>query len=259
MHRLSLARRSCLAVTFAAASAVAAPIPEEIQVHDSELNAPGEFTMQFHLQMTPSTDPTHGSDEGPDVTRSWRSMVELTWGLAPNWEVGVHLPAARVEDATYASPPRLRLKWLPLRPGVEGGFFAGANFEVGHRQPKLESGMNTFEIRPIFGYENADWLVAVNPLLEWAIGGDERSRTPGFSPSAKITRTVFAGVRTGAEFYADLGAINRIEPVAAQQQTLYWVIDVDRGPYAFHVGVGRGLNAETPATTFKTVISVPLP
>lgn len=255
---LLLARICTAIVATAAAAASASTVPDEIQVYGPEINAVGDFTAQLHLQMTPSTDPAGGED-GASLTRSWRSMLELAWGLAPGWEFGIHLPAARIEGASYLSAPKLRLKWLPLVPGAEGGFFAGVNVEAGHRQPKLDAGMNILGVRPIFGYQNPAWLVSVNPIVEWSVGGAERSRTPEFAPAAKITRTVATGLRTGAEFYADLGPLSRTLPASAQQQTLYWVIDVERGPLVMHLGIGRGLNRETAATTIKTVIQLPLP
>jgi hypothetical protein len=75
-------------------------------------------------------------------------------------------------------------------------------------------------------------------------------------PDSGIQVTDWAAL--GLEYYADLGPITDIKPYGRQMRTLYVAIDVDRAPWAFNFGIGRGLSQETDAWTIKMIFEIPI-
>ena len=65
------------------------------------------------------------------------------------------------------------------------------------------------------------------------------------------------GVAAGIEAYSELGKLAHIAPSAEQAHTLYAVMDVERGDWAFNFGIGRGLNPQTDRWTLKGIIEFP--
>jgi hypothetical protein len=147
---------------------------------------------------------------------------------------------------------------MPVRPEDGVGRFAGINVELAHVARRFEQSQNVAELRPIYGYQDARWLWAVNPVLDWTVSSPGRSGVPDAAPSFKIARTVATGVRAGLEYYADLGPINHLAPLHEQQHTAYLAFDVDRKPFVFNFGIGRGLTRATDRWTFKWIFEIPL-
>ncbi|MEN2262631.1 hypothetical protein AAH971_14725, partial [Enterococcus faecalis] len=74
----------------------------------------------------------------------------------------------------------------------------------------------------------------------------------------KVARTLATGVRAGLEYYAGLGRVDHVLPLQEQQHTAFLAFDVDRKPYVFNFGVGRGLTRATDRSTFKWIFEIPL-
>ena len=66
------------------------------------------------------------------------------------------------------------------------------------------------------------------------------------------------GVRAGTEYYAGLGPINHIAPLHEQQHTVFLAFDVDRKPFVFNFGIGRGLTRASDRWTLKWIFEIPL-
>ena len=105
---------------------------------------------------------------------------------------------------------------------------------------------------------NAQFDVAFNPTLDIELAGPGKSQPPDFAPSLKVSRTVTDWAALGLEYYADLGPITDIKPYGRQMRALYVAIDVDRAPWAFNFGIGRGLSKETDAWTIKMIFEIPI-
>jgi hypothetical protein len=147
---------------------------------------------------------------------------------------------------------------MPVRVDDRGnGAFAGVNLEYAWVSGVLEQSTRAMEVRPILGWRDTDWLVAVNPILEFALAGPDQGSRPDFNPSLKIARRVAEGISVGPEYFAKLGGIGRWAPHAQQAHTLYLAIDVDRAPWVFNLGVGRGLTDATDRWTVKAIFEVP--
>jgi hypothetical protein len=256
--------RQLARVVFAAVAAFAvlhasAAMIDEIQVYTDDIDKPGEFGLELHINTTPSGRSTPDFPREITPHHGLRFTPEFSYGLTRELEAGLYLPYARDADGTtHFAGPKLRLKWLPLQPNEEGQeWFMGANFEYAWVAPEFEQSSRTIELRPIVGYRSRNWLLAVNPILGWALTGPDHDGKPDFSPAAKVARNVVPGVALGVEYYAELGKANNILPHSEQSHTLYFALDFDRKPWVFNVGIGRGLNGATDRWTFKTIFEIP--
>lgn len=236
-----------------------AVLPDEIQVYTGDINAPGQFGLELHLNATPSGigEPSYPNEV--TTPHGWRATAEFSYGLTPSLELGLYVPTTLTRENTYyITGPKLRLKWMPVRPDGDVGQFAGINVEAAHVAGRFEQSQNALELRPIYGYQDAHWLWAVNPVLDWKLSGPDQSGVPDAAPSFKIARTVVTGVRAGVEYYADLGPINHIAPLHEQQHTAFLAFDVDLKPFVFNFGIGRGLTRATDRWTLKWIFEIPL-
>lgn len=235
-----------------------AALPDEIQVYTGDINAPGEVGLELHLNTTPSGIDTPGYPGEVTAPHGWRATAEFSYGWSPSLEFGLYIPTSLTRENTYyVTGPKLRVKWLPIRPEDGVGRFAGINVELAHVARRFDASQQALELRPIYGDQNDRWLWSVNPVLDWSLSGPDRSGVPDAAPAFKIARTVATGVRAGVEYYADLGRINRIAPLHEQQHTVYLAFDVDRKPFVFNVGIGRGLTRATDRWTVKWIFEIP--
>jgi hypothetical protein len=252
-----LCRRTWLVAGLLAAPAWA-DLQDEIQVYDDGINAPGEFHLEVHLNGTPSgrSTPEYPGEITPD--HGIRLTPEFSYGLTADLEAGLYVPAVRAADGSvYVAGARVRMKWIPVHPAEHDGFFAGLNFELSDVAHRFEPG-HVLEVRPMLGWRGTDWLVAVNPVLDFTLSGPERHEPPDFAPSIKVARSVAKGLALGFEYYDDAGPISGIDPFGQQSRTLYLAVDVDRAPWVFNFGVGRGFGEESDAWTVKAIFEIPL-
>jgi hypothetical protein len=246
------------ALSLAAAGAHAA-LPDEIQVYTSDINRQGEFGLELHVNTTPGGRSTPDFPGEIPPAHGWRLTPEFSYGVTPALEAGLYLPLVHgADDRNKFAGPKIRAKWMPLRVDEQGnGAFAGVNFEYAWVSDVLEEATRAMEVRPILGWRDADWLFAVNPILEFAFAGPDKGKRPGFNPSLKIARRVADGIAIGPEYYAELGPAGNALPHAQQSHSLYLAIDVDRAPWVFNFGVGYGLTDATDRWTVKAIFEVP--
>lgn len=249
-------------LVFAAALLLAAPfargaLPDEIQVYTDEINAPGQFGLELHVNTTPKGRGTPDFPGEVTPNHGLRVTPEFSLGLTETLEAGLYLPFNKEADGTVRfGGPKVRLKWLPVRPAEDGaGWFTGINTEYSWLKKDFEPETRRLEARPILGWKNADWLFAVNPVLDWALNGPQKSGRPEFNPSFKAARSVTEGLALGLEYYTELGPLGRPLPHDQQSRTLYVVMDWERGPVPLQFGIGRGLNEATDKWTVKAIFS----
>ena len=224
-------------------------LPDEIQVYTDDVNAPGERSIELHVNTTPSgrSRPDYAGEVTP--YHGLRITPELSWGLVPDVDWGLYLPFVRSGDGTdYFAGPRLRLKWMPLRGNP--GYFAGMNVELSFVERRFEEARRTAEIRPIVGYRDDDWLFAFNPIVGTDLAGPQKGVLT-FAPAFKIARSAGGGYALGAEYYAELGRLSHFAPGSEQSHILYFVLDTQK----LNFGVGRGLNGATDRWTVKAIYS----
>jgi len=251
------ATRFAAALLVAVAGAAHAALPDEIQVYTDDISAPGDFGVELHVNTTPRG---RRAPEFPGEVMNHHGLrvtPEFTWGLTRTLEAGFYLPMVHdAEGRTLFGGPKFRLKWLPLRP-AEGasGWFAGLNGEYSLLNRYFEVETRRFELRPILGWKNDDWLLAANPVLSWPLNGPERGGRPGFNPSFKVARTVATDVALGFELYNELGPLGRPAPRAERAQTLFFTLETERTPLPLHLGIGRGLNDAADRWTIKAILT----
>jgi hypothetical protein len=242
----------------AAAPAAQAALTDEVQVYDDSINKPGERGLELHVNTTPSgrTVPAYAGEIPP--AHGLRVTSEFSWGLTDTLEGGLYLPTLLDRDNRFYLPGvKLRMKWIPQRAQESGGVFYGLNVELSHVGSRFEASQNALELRPILGYRNADWLVATNPVLGYDLSPGYRRGGFDFSPSLKVSRTVVQGIAVGIETYSELGKLAAFAPRSEREHTLYAAIDVDRGPWVFNFGIGRGLTPVTDRWTVKAIFEIP--
>ncbi len=240
-----------------------ADLTDEIQVYADDINAAGQFHLELHLNTTPDgrSRPDYPGEITPE--HGIRLTPEFSYGLTPDLEAGLYVPAIRASGGSlYLAGARVRLKWLPLKPGGSAGdgavgAFAGLNFELSQVAARFERDRRVLEVRPMLGWRDPAWLVAFNPVLNVALAGPDHNHPPEFAPALKIARSVVDWAALGVEYYVDLGPITELAPYARQSHMLFLAADVDRRPWAFNFGVGRGFGDDTDRWTVKAIIEVP--
>ncbi|MDE3011698.1 MAG: hypothetical protein KGI67_12505 [Pseudomonadota bacterium] len=243
----------------AASPAVQAALTDEIQVYDDSINKPGEFGLELHVNATPAG---HGQPAyaGEFTTaHGLRTTLEASYALDTHYELGLYLPFDRLGDGSERfAGPRVRVKWIGQQAAAATPWFYGLNFELGSVHPQFEQQQTTLEARPIMGWRQDGWAVVFNPVVGIPLKPGYREGGPDFSPALKLGREVADGISAGFEYYADLGQFSHFDPYSQQAHTLFAALDVDRGPLAFNVGIGRGLTAAADRWTIKAIFEIPL-
>ena len=235
-----------------------ATLQDEIQVYDDSINKPGQWGLELHFNSTPSGVSAQEYPGEIQNVHGYRGTPEISYGLTETLEAGLYLPVVHDAQGTTAfAGPRVRLKWIPQQAPETGGYFYGLNVEVSAVKPQFEQYQNTIELRPILGIRTPDWLFVTNPALDYPLRAGYRQGGPEFSPSFKVSRNVAQGLAAGFEYYADLGSVNNTLPFADQGHTLFLAVDVDRKPWVFNLGIGRGLTPASDRWTIKSIFEVP--
>lgn len=253
-------RAAAVLAAFLLSTHARAALTDEIQVYTDDINEPGRFGLEMHVNGTPSgvAEPAYPGEVTSD--HGVRATPEFSYGLTSDLEAGAYLPFVHAPSDPFSlAGVKLRLKWLPVRqPNGGDGVFAGLNGELSAVQQRFEQSRRGFELRPILGTREGAWLVAVNPVLEFALAEPGRSQPPHFAPSLKVSRDLAAGIATGVEYYTDMGPVSDMPGWAGQEHTLYWAWDIHRKPWILNLGVGRGLTPATDRWTVKMIVEVPL-
>ena len=250
-------RTIVLALAALAAAPAIAAFPDD-EVHTEGIGGPGEVRWNLHATATPSgrSMPDYPGEIVP--AHGWRLVASVSRGLAAGIEAGASIPIAWGPGASARAGAKVNLKWMPLRVDERGrGAYAGVNLEYAWLPPALEPVMRGFEVRPIFGWRGAEWRAAVNPILSFDLSGPGRGARPALSPGLKIARRVAEGIDAGVEYYADLGPVGRFAPRSEQAHVAYLALDVDRPPWTFNFGLGRGVSGSADRWTVKWFVDLP--
>lgn len=258
---MSAWRRLAGIALMAPALALAA-LPDEIQIYTDDINEPGEWGLELHVNTTPRgiKAPDYPGEVVAD--RGLRITPEFSYGITRTLEAGLYVPLVLKGGNWMLAGLKPRMKWLPVK-GDEatGGWYAGANLEISNVQGKFNAARHNAELRIMLGHRSRDWLVGVNPVFSWALSSSQIQPppvNPQFSFNTKVTRRVAEGVSAGFEYYNEKGTWRRFDPSGEQGKTLYVVLDVDHKVVPFHIGIGHGTNGATDRWTVKAIFDLPL-
>ena len=245
---------------FASAAGVAllgqpAKATDEIQVYNAGIAAPGQFTIEQHLNYVPLGVKSPPFPGGLISNNSINGTPEFAYGVTDWWEVGLYLPFA-IKDQQFLSDA-FKLRTLFVSPHAEQrDFFYGVNFEFSNTTPKFSQSRFGLEIRPIVGVRNADWEFIVNPIVDVSFG---KYGEADFKPAARVARNLAPDTFIGLEYYADFGEIGNFAKLADQQHTLFAVTDFKLGVFDVDFGVGYGLTPASDRWVIKTIIGYAFP
>jgi len=243
--------RVALLAVLLAPSTAGATDPFEIQVYQPDLNPPGRFGLEVHLNQSLAGRRT---GEGPDQIAPHhvgRMTLEPALGLTRWLEVGGYLQGFITPDGeTHVGGVKLRAKVVPPRtPG--SAFFWGVNVELGRVPATVEAAGWANEFRPFVGWDDGRWLLDVNPIFGYALTGPEAFR-PDLEPCGKLGWNTQRGFMLGLEYYTGLGPIGDGPAWSQQEHTLYAAFDLAPpagGPepdWELNIGLGRGLTEGSP-------------
>jgi len=237
---------------------VHASLQDEIQVYTDDINAPGEWGVEMHINSTPKgiSQPSYSGEIMNH--HGVRLTPEISYGLTKTLEAGLYIPLVRGSDGKlYAAGGKVRLKWLPLQAAESGGFFGGINVELSQVKQQFSQSAQSVEMRNILGWKNNQWLVAVNPIFGWDVSPGYTHHSPEFTLATKVARSVTESVALGFEYYNGRGRINDTLASSLQDKTVFLVMDYEGKPFNFNFGVGKGITSASDTWTIKGIVDVP--
>jgi hypothetical protein len=228
---------------------------DEIQVYNAGIAAPGQFTIQQHLNYTALGLKDPPFPGGLVSDHAINGTPEFAYGVTDWWELGLYLPFAIQDERFYSNAFKLRT--LFVSPNADKrDFFYGINFEFSNTTPKFSQSRFGLEIRPIIGVRNADWEFIVNPIIDYSFG---KFGETDFAPAARLAHKLAPDTFIGLEYYADFGEIGAFPTLAGQQHTLFAVTDFKLGVLDVDFGVGYGLTAASDRLVVKTIVGYAFP
>lgn len=230
--------------------------PDEIQVYTEELNDPGKYGVELHVNYVLKGAKEASFAGEMQSHHRLQATPEFSYGLSKTLEAGLYLPAAMSSDGSlYGNGVRFRLKYIaPREDGAR--MFWGLNGEMGQSARRVSDSRLGLELRPIVGYRSPDWLLSFNPILGMDLSPGF-SREPKFEPALKAARRTGEGVHAGLEYYGEYGPLHHLLPAAERAHYLYAVADVEIKGYEINFGIGRGMKAAGDQWVAKAIIAFP--
>jgi len=244
-----------IAIALSAVTAIAAP--DEIQVYNDDINAPGESSLELHVNYSGRgiREPQYPGYLPPHHVL--QTTAELSYGWSKNWEIGLYIPFALAPGGNlYENGLRGRVKYIA--PQAEGNhFFWGLNLESGYSATRVSESHYGWELRPIIGYKTDDWMVAANPIINANLSKSDAGRAINFAPAIKGSHKVAEHTQLGLEYYGDYGRLSSFAPKSERSHYLFAALDTNIGKHDLNLGIGRGFNAAEDKWVLKASVSFP--
>jgi hypothetical protein len=238
-----------------------AALQDEVQVYDDSINEVGEFGVELHINTTPSGSATPNYPGEVVSLHGMRLTPEFSWGLTRTVELGLYVPTVMDAQGSYQfAGLKGRIKWLPIQPdSALGGWFAGVNFELAHVKPEYDQAKYSTETKLISGYRGPHGVVSTNLNIGTEIDGPNSSQRPELSFSIKATHALksYPTLSPGVELYTDLGRVGQPLADRDQDRRMFLTLDLDRKPWEFSFGIGRGLTPVADTWTLKMITEIP--
>lgn len=239
---------------FSSHAALAAP--DEIQVYTDEMNDPGEYGVELHVNYVMDGLKRPGYEGESPSHHMLQTTPEFSYGITKNWEAGLYVPVAREENGNlYGNGLRLRMKYIAT-PEAGSNMFWGLNVEYGYSNLRVSESEWGMELRPIIGFRTDNWLLSFNPILNMDLSNNFNHQ-PQFEPALKVARKVAEGVQAGFEYYGEYGYANNLLPSNERVNYLYAAVDIEKSGFDMNFGVGRGDSNASDSWIAKAIIAFP--
>lgn len=228
---------------------------DEIQVYNAEIAAPGQFTIEQHLNYVALGQTAPPFPGGLVSNHSLNGTPEFAYGVTDWWELGLYLPFAVQNDQLLSDSFKIRTLFVSPD-AAQRNFFYGINFEFSNEMPTFSQTRYGLEIRPIIGVRNNEYEFIVNPIVDVGFG---KYGETDFAPAARVARKFGQDLYAGFEYYADFGRIGDFGKFADQQHTLFAVTDFKLGVFDVDLGVGYGLTRASDRVVVKAILGYAFP
>jgi hypothetical protein len=228
---------------------------DEIQVYNAGIAAPGQLTIQQHLNYVELGIKDPPFPGGLVSHHSLNGTPEFAYGVTDWWEVGLYLPFSIQDQKFYSDSFKLRTLFVSPR-AEQSSLFYGVNFEFSNETPPFAQTRFAMEIRPIIGIRQSDYELIVNPIVDIGFG---RYGETDFAPAVRLAHKLKDNIWLGLEYYSDFGKIGDFKTVDEQQHTLFAVADFKAGIFDVNLGVGYGLTPSSDRLVVKTIIGYAFP
>ena len=225
--------------------------PEEIQVYDDDLTAPGRYGLDLHLNdaLAGHRDPDYpGARPTEHVLRA---TPEFYRGLTDQLELGVYVLSALTGDGHPAvDGAKVRVKYIA--PHAEDGAYWGVNAEVGKTARAVAEQPWNYEVKGIVGWRSGPWRLAANLNVDASLSAHASPATVELT--SRLGREIGHDVVLGLEAYDTLGTLSHPGSLDAFEHTMYLTADVPTAGCDVHVGVGRGLTGVADPWVVKVIL-----
>ena len=228
---------------------------DEIQVYNAGIAAPGQFTIEQHLNYVATGVTTPPFPGGLVSNHSLNGTPEFAYGVTDWWELGLYLPFA-VQNQQFLSDA-FKVRTLFVSPHADQrDLFYGLNLEFSTPTSPFAQTRFALEVRPIIGVRNADYEFIFNPIVDAGFG---KLGELDFAPAARLARKLGPDLFLGLEYYADFGPVGNFPKLADQQHSLFLVTDFKLGVVDVDFGVGYGLTSSSDRWVVKTIVGYAFP
>jgi hypothetical protein len=243
-------------IACASFSPVMLAAPDEIQVYTEEMNDPGEFGLELHVNYVIEGAKTSSYEGESPSHHMLQTTPEFSYGISKNWEAGMYVPVAYEENGNlYGNGLRLRMKYMTT-PAAGSSVFMGLNTEIGYSNKRVSESEWGMELRPIIGIRTENWLLSFNPILNMDLSPDF-SHQAQFEPALKVSRKVVEGLHAGLEYYGEYGYTNDILPASQRVNYLYAAMDIEQKDFDINFGIGWGDSNAPDKLIAKAIIAFP--
>ena len=251
-------RVAAAAIVLLALSAGAArAADEEIQVYEDDLDKPGKFGLDTHINYV------FANNAGPDYPGQQLSVdriritPEWSYGLTKDIELGLYLPLADFRNNQFTVDGyKMRIKYIYPHPESQNWYW-GANFEIGQVDKRLDINPWNAELKGILGYHKGRWDLAFNTNIDWAVAGPDR-QAASVQLATKVAYKLTEQYAVGVESYDGAGDFNHFGRFDGAGHEVYGAVDATWGKWGLNAGVGYGYSGEPDHWTLKMIVTVPI-
>lgn len=248
----------------AALAALASPSlayagPEEIQVYIDDMDDPGTFGLDLHLNYVGTGQSTLRDYAGAeDSLHRLRITPEFSYGITRNLEAGLYLPLATIDRFGHFNLGGVkgRLKWV-THPKGNPNLWYGLNWEVGRVDRRLDENPWNSELKGIVGTRRGKWLLAANANVDFVVSGPAPAPAT-LEIATKASYDVAPKLALGLEAYNGVGELRRLGRFASSDQTVLATADVGLGKWDLNLGAGRGFGTNPDRLVLKAILGIPI-